>query len=409
MPVEIIKRYPDGTYKYKDKRSKEDLYGYEIQLDYRKKRRSGFPTREKAQEARAAIRLKPLLEEHGLVRVERVMLTALVAAWLDDARDRELSPIYIRRAEFITELFASQFHPHVHIDEITAQEIRKYKSARIAEGLHVHTLRQDLMILKAIFNSAGRLFPKARWQPPAITKPQRLYDSREVVLPPEEITELLDAIDREPDSKMLKEGNSLVRDYIIIALHTARRESEILSLAKSQVDFTIRKGPPFGQITFQLAKKGNEKSAAARRRVIPMTAPVAEIARRRIAESRNDLLFQRTSYIAVVAALTRAFRRICKRAKIAYGYENNGAVIHTLRHSAATYLSSLGLPLSDIKEILGHDSLAMSMKYAHSTPEEVGNAIRALSRFGVRSEVALEPDTPDIPDSALSIAVAKAQ
>jgi integrase len=180
-----------------------------------------------------------------------------------------------------------------------------------------------------------------------------------------------------------------------------------LSLTKQQVDFTEKPGAPFGEIRFELAKKSKAKAKSERKRSIPMSGPVAEILRRRAADSRSDHLFIGTSLAQVVVALTRAFRRICEAAEIPNGYEQGGAVLHTLRHSAATYLSSLGLPIQDIAEILGHESITMSLKYMHSTPQGVGQALRALSQIGVRLEAESEPDEPDKPTASAGKAAGK--
>jgi integrase/recombinase XerC len=44
---------------------------------------------------------------------------------------------------------------------------------------------------------------------------------------------------------------------------------------------------------------------------------------------------------------------------------------HVLRHSFATHLSANGAQLNDIKELLGHSSLASTQVYTHATIEQL--------------------------------------
>jgi site-specific recombinase XerD len=43
--------------------------------------------------------------------------------------------------------------------------------------------------------------------------------------------------------------------------------------------------------------------------------------------------------------------------------------VHDLRHSYASQLKLKGVPLENIKELLGHSTITMTMRYAHIAPE----------------------------------------
>ncbi len=53
---------------------------------------------------------------------------------------------------------------------------------------------------------------------------------------------------------------------------------------------------------------------------------------------------------------------------------------HDLRHTAASMMVESGVDLATVKEILGHSSIEMTMRYAHPTSEGKMNAVKALER-----------------------------
>ena len=56
--------------------------------------------------------------------------------------------------------------------------------------------------------------------------------------------------------------------------------------------------------------------------------------------------------------------------------------IHTLRHSAASYLADLGVPSHVLKAITRHSSAHMLMKYTHASSRAIGEAMGKLGEIG---------------------------
>jgi integrase len=52
--------------------------------------------------------------------------------------------------------------------------------------------------------------------------------------------------------------------------------------------------------------------------------------------------------------------------------------VHDLRHTCAAWLVSAGVPLPEVRDLLGHSTVMMTEKYAHLAPENIRAAVRRL-------------------------------
>jgi integrase len=68
-----------------------------------------------------------------------------------------------------------------------------------------------------------------------------------------------------------------------------------------------------------------------------------------------------------------AFRNAIKRSGIQLP---EGQLTHVLRHTFASHFMMNGGNILTLQRILGHSSLAMTMKYAHLAPEHLQEALR---------------------------------
>ena len=66
---------------------------------------------------------------------------------------------------------------------------------------------------------------------------------------------------------------------------------------------------------------------------------------------------------------------------------------HDLRHTCAAWLVSAGVPLSAVRDLLGHTTVRMTERYAHLAPENVRAAVDSLvasaSHYGHSTELKL--------------------
>lgn len=55
---------------------------------------------------------------------------------------------------------------------------------------------------------------------------------------------------------------------------------------------------------------------------------------------------------------------------------------HDLRHTFASRLTMLGVPLVQVQELMGHTSIVMTARYSHLAPAFAGDAVARLAGFG---------------------------
>jgi hypothetical protein len=60
--------------------------------------------------------------------------------------------------------------------------------------------------------------------------------------------------------------------------------------------------------------------------------------------------------------------------------------IHDLRHTCAAWLVSAGVPLPEVRDLLGHSTIRMTERYAHLAPENVRAAVARLEGKAAETE-----------------------
>ena len=101
--------------------------------------------------------------------------------------------------------------------------------------------------------------------------------------------------------------------------------------------------------------------------------------------------FQRRSSYSVprcmVQRLSRMTRSCTHLLSLTYRNAFEGAVarakledfhFHDLRHTFASWTVQRGATLQEVKDLLGHSTLAMVMRYAHLSPEHLRSAVARL-------------------------------
>jgi integrase len=140
-----------------------------------------------------------------------------------------------------------------------------------------------------------------------------------------------------------------------------------------------------GEIAFTTRKTG-------RRIVLPLVRPLADyLASLPASDNPNAFIFPNSALHKRTASLSNQFRDILVDAGLveprghkatkqgrSHMREASEISFHSLRHSAVTMLKASGLSDVFAREIVGHESAAISRHYTHLSTDDLRNAMRRL-------------------------------
>ncbi|TAM46261.1 MAG: site-specific integrase [Gammaproteobacteria bacterium] len=244
-----------------------------------------------------------------------------------------------------------------NLREISAANVRKYIDDRKAKGAKPATINKEVGLLSAAINYARMEWD---WEIPNPAAGRRL---------------------REPEGRLRwltrAEAGALIRaaeaqrraphlpDFIRLALNTGCRRGELLGLEWRRVD--LQRG---------LLYLEGDHTKSGRRRYVPLNqaARGALLSRMRFRAKycpASPWVFAARSGKRIQSVKT-AFASACEAAGI------EDFRIHDLRHTCAAWLVSAGVPLPEVRDLLGHSTVTMTERYAHLAPENVRAAVQRL-------------------------------
>ncbi|MCE5334504.1 MAG: site-specific integrase [Desulfobacteraceae bacterium] len=229
------------------------------------------------------------------------------------------------------------------------------------------TIRHCMVLIRQIFNHSIAMGyfigknPIAKGNIPKSLKerlvPNRIDNERTRFLSPPEADSLL---------RELKERSLQTHDIALIALRTGARFSEIVSLEWQHIDF----------FNNRIHIKGGKNG---RSRVVFMTPDVNGALLARNNGKPDELVFKSTKG-GKIAQISAAFRRAVHKLKFNEGITDQAqeVVFHTLRHTFGSWLAQQGTSLYVIKELMGHEKIEMTMRYAHLLPDTKLEAVMQM-------------------------------
>ena len=282
--------------------------------------------------------------------IETVMLAFLKAK--GDKRSHAVDLVHARRWR---ELMAGRT-----VQSLKPADIHGYIAARKQTGVSNSTVNRELSFLAACIAWCNR---ELGWNLPNPIQGRKLKE-------PEGRTRWLSL---EQAERLIVAARSSTRapylaDFLTLALNTGMRRGEMLGLEWRRVDLQRR------VISLEAVHTKTGKS-----RSVPLNdnARAALINRARFRAEKcpaSPWVFANDKG-ARIACVARGFERACRVAGI------EDFRVHDLRHTCAAWLVTSGVPLPEVRDLLGHSSVTMTERYAHLAQENIRAAVDRLDQM----------------------------
>jgi len=175
----------------------------------------------------------------------------------------------------------------------------------------------------------------------------------------EENNRRLRFLTKEECAELINQCKGVTRAIVITALNSGMRKSEILSLKWENVDLK------HGFILLDKTKNGE-------RREIPINESLKAVFQGITRRLDVPYVFYDPETGKPYGNIKRSFATACRRAGI------HDFRFHDIRHTFASHLVMAGIDITTVRELLGHSTLTMTLRYAHLAPSHKVNAVDIL-------------------------------
>jgi integrase len=252
----------------------------------------------------------------------------------------------------------SEFFDDKQLNGISSFDLERFKADLSKKGLSPASVKHCLVLFRQIVNKAiaWRLYQGEN--PIKGVKMPTVQNQKLRFLSHDEAIRLLNA---------LSEKSETLHDMALLSLHTGLRAGEIFNLKGQDLDFIN------GIITVIDTKNKRTRQAF-------MTDSVKTILMNRKPASPDIYIFRDRRHGGKIQAVSALFRRVVTQLKFNKGVKDprQKMTFHSLRHTFASWLALQGETLLTIKELLGHQALAMTERYSHLIPDHKRRAVLTL-------------------------------
>ena len=227
--------------------------------------------------------------------------------------------------------------------------VEQYQTERLQRGNKPATVNRLLATLKHAFTKA------VEWD---MVEEDTLKRIRKVKFLPEN-NKRLRFLSKEECQALINACDAHLKPIVITALNTGMRKSETLSLKWDNVDLK------HGFILLDITKNGERREI-----------PINDTLRSTLEDITRRLDIPYVFYDPVTGNyyqdVKRSFHTALRNAKIKDFH------FHDLRHTFASHLIMSGIDLTTVKELLGHKTLTMTLRYSHLAPSHKVKAVDVL-------------------------------
>jgi len=316
-------------------------------IDGRRVRLKGGTTRKEAEEALAAMRTDAIRGTFNLPRRSKVLFRDYAEEYMTNYSEKKKRSPERDRVAFVHIL---PFFGNNPISKIPKFLIEQYVVKRAAE-VKPATVNRELSIIKHMLGRAEEM-GLIKTNPARSAKLLPVPPTEHTTLSAEEIDRLLDAC---PD---------YFRNVLVAAWNSGMRKGEILKLTWKHVDLINR----IIHVTETKTKKD---------RWIPINDRLFEVLNQLHdgTKSEDDYVFTNRYTGKPFVSFYPLWYKSLRRAGL------KRFPFHQTRHHFGSRLVALGVDLVTVKELLGHQSLAMTQRYLHSNPSSHREAVARLDKI----------------------------
>lgn len=243
-----------------------------------------------------------------------------------------------------------EFFSGLYLHEITHHKVQQYKAKR-ANEVKPATVNRQLTCLKSMFNRA------IKWGSFSGTNPVKgikLF---------KENNQRLRFLEKEEIVRLLANCNEHIKPIVIVALNTGMRRGEIMGLKWRDIDFKR------GIIHLYNTKNGEKRE-------VPMNEQVKNALIGVRKHPKSNLIFVKKNG-QPYGDFKKSFLKAMEKSGI------KEFRFHDCRHTFSSHLVMNGVDLNTVRELLGHKSMLMTLRYSHLSPSHKKNAVATLSNLMV--------------------------